>query len=394
MQKQRAFVEGDQVGNFRFEKFLGQGAFGEVWRIVEIGSGNIYAAKYYNLKQMQKLHGETQFRTLVEYIDNEFKVLTTVRHPHLLECYGKVPHKDGFFLNLQYCEGGTIEDLIAKEQNPLAENYVSIFLVQIVDLFLTLEPMKIIHRDLKLENILRDGAGRIAVADFGLSKIAESTATVCGTPLTMAPEVSFGQPNDHYTSKVDVWSLGVCIYMMLFGRDPFNKYSLIKSRPIQGPVKNMYHCSGPQLTFPPDIRISDGFKDLLKRMIHTNPLQRLDWKGVSQHPYIVNCRSLPQNKVQAIMKIPPISIPTSPAELNLEFLNSNRNVQDTYCSYVARYAAMSREVTEKFTMFQDVINLGHLEKPFKIIFCYLKKIRSELLKLLRPDGKSHQFHRF
>lgn len=99
------------------------------------------------------------------------------------------------------------------------------------------------HRDFKLPNILKHN-GIIKIADFGFSKMLGETnyaTTMLGSPLNMAPEILAGK---EYTNKADIWSIGICFYEMLFGKNPYTAKSIvellkkIKAHPFKVPPKS------------------------------------------------------------------------------------------------------------------------------------------------------------
>lgn len=95
------------------------------------------------------------------------------------------------------------------------------YLKELVEGFFEMQKHKILHWDLKLANILVKN-GHLVIADFGFAKMGVSiTDSKLGTPYYMAPEI-LNKVKEGYTSKVDVWSIGICFYYMLFGTFPFN----------------------------------------------------------------------------------------------------------------------------------------------------------------------------
>lgn len=120
----------------------------------------------------------------------------------------------------------------------------------------------IVHRDLKLENILVDERGYLTIIDFGISKRLDNkelnTETVCGTPLNMAPELLEGYK---YNKSVDLWSIGIIIYEMLIGKNPFNLAGEDLS-----PNEFLEMIQETEITFPHtdvDVRYSDEVKSFI-----------------------------------------------------------------------------------------------------------------------------------
>lgn len=139
---------------------------------------------------------------------------------------------NNYYFVYEYCNGGTLEKQISSYRNtpekviPLAKSIT--YFGEILSAFKLLTRNKIMHRDLKPDNILLHN-GKIKIADFGFSKSLRSPTdlaqTMLGSPIYMAPEVLNGDP---YTMKADIWSLGVVLYEMVFGVCPFQSQQIGK----------------------------------------------------------------------------------------------------------------------------------------------------------------------
>jgi serine/threonine-protein kinase ULK/ATG1 len=134
----------------------------------------------------------------------------------VVKLYECIETNEYHYLVMEYCKYGDLHDYIkTKPSGTLAEEEAMDILVQILNGFKGLHEILVIHRDIKLRNILVAENCRIKIADFGLSKISEEgiATTIVGTPYTKAPEVFSGK---RYDNKADIWSLGVIFYQMLF----------------------------------------------------------------------------------------------------------------------------------------------------------------------------------
>lgn len=132
---------------------------------------------------------------------------------------------NNFYFIYEYCNGGTLENLLAKEKK-LTEQRALLIFKQLLDAFQILNKYNIMHRDMKPDNIFFHN-GVIKLGDFGFCKnlgSAEDMAkTMLGSPIYMAPEVLKGEI---YSIKADIWSLGVVLYEMVFGHCPFQSNSI------------------------------------------------------------------------------------------------------------------------------------------------------------------------
>jgi len=151
-----------------------------------------------------------------ELFETERTILTKVKNENVVRLYECIETPEYQYLVMEYCKHGDLHDYIkAKPNSTLAEEEAMGILVQILNGFKGLHEILVIHRDIKLRNILVAENDRIKIADFGLSKISEEgvATTIVGTPYTKAPEVFSGK---RYDNKADIWSLGVIFYQMLY----------------------------------------------------------------------------------------------------------------------------------------------------------------------------------
>ena len=182
------------------------------------------------------------------------------------------------------------------KQKRFPENVVKFYAVQLIMAIGYLHQRGIIHRDMKLENILLDEDGYIKLIDFGLAKRLqqdELTATIAGTPEYMAPEVL---EQTGHNAGVDWWAIGVLMYEMLIGVTPFfnrNKNMLqmkIKNAKVVFPDRTKYK-----------IDYSDGIVDVIRRLLEKNKSERLgakeDFVEVLSHPYFKDDPDLDLNAI-------------------------------------------------------------------------------------------------
>jgi|JI6StandDraft_1071083.scaffolds.fasta_scaffold10719_5 serine/threonine protein kinase len=174
---------------------------------------------------------------------------------------------NNFYFVYEYCNGGTLYAML-KREGKLPEDKALGYFRQLVEAFRVLSKHNIMHRDLKPDNILFHN-GVLKLGDFGFCKNLKEdndmTATMLGSPIYMAPEVLKG---DSYTTKADIWSLGVVLFEMLYGFCPFETGSI-----AQLIAKVTTTC----VQFPVGVQVSESTQNMIRRMVEKDPVRRIDW---------------------------------------------------------------------------------------------------------------------
>lgn len=268
------------MGNYEFLKELGKGAFATVYLARHRSSNRLFAIKQQARNQIDPN------RKLKQLFDSELEILQKIDHPNLLKFYEMLKTANSYYLVLEYCKHGDLEQSIKKTypDGKVPEAVAVKYLAQIVNGFRELTRKKIMHRDFKLANIFLDD-DRVVIGDFGFAKEGfEENTTYLGTKLTMAPELLNAGTNCRYTNKADLWSVGVTYYKMLFGTYPWltEKETELK---IMIREKN-----GLKLPWTSGIShlLSTHSKDFLRRVLTEDPVQRISWGEVFKHPLVVN----------------------------------------------------------------------------------------------------------
>ncbi|XP_026547857.1 uncharacterized serine/threonine-protein kinase SgK494, partial [Notechis scutatus] len=192
--------------------FLSKGAFGTVLKVLDSSQAKVFA-----LKVVPKM--EVLRRDSVRQCKEEVSIQRQVHHP-FLHCLGESwQGKHHLFIMCGYCSSGDLFTLW-KSSGPLAEGALRLFATELVLVLAYLHNQGIVHRDIKMENILLDEQGHLKLADFGLSRHlpwGRRAFTICGTLQYMAPEVLSGGP---YAHAAEWWSLGVLLFAMATGQFP------------------------------------------------------------------------------------------------------------------------------------------------------------------------------
>ncbi|CAH2245515.1 serine threonine- kinase N2 [Pelobates cultripes] len=201
--------------DFKLRSVLGRGSFGKVLLAKYKNTNKMYA-----LKVMRK--GDIESSPMLDSLLCEkrvFQAVTNKRYPFLINLFGCFHTQDHIIFAMEYAAGGDLSTLLNNKRRPFPESRAIFFSACVVLGLDFLHEQKIIHRDLKLENIVLDDKGFAKITDFGLCKegigYGDTTGSPRGTPHYVAPEVCKRKP---YTRAVDWWSFGVVIYVMLSGK--------------------------------------------------------------------------------------------------------------------------------------------------------------------------------
>ena len=247
--------------NFEFLKVLGKGTYGKVILCRERATMNLYAMKI--IKKEMVLFNDNIHQILAEK-----RVLQKTSHPFLLNLKYSFTTCDRLCLVTEFVNGGELYFQLEKELkqgNPFSENRARFYGAEIISALEYLHTNAIIHRDLKLENILLDKDGHIRIIDFGLCKENIQwnceTTTLCGTPEYRAPEIII---HDYYGKVVDWWAFGIIMCEMLVGKNPFYD----ENRDVM--FENVLEVD---IIFPR--WLSDSARDLLSGLLNKEPQNRL-----------------------------------------------------------------------------------------------------------------------
>jgi len=259
--------EGLIIGKYKFQCSLGKGNFGVVWKALHIETQEIVAIKMVN-KAIFIDHPKFE-----SYLLAETKYLPLIKHENVVRLIEFFEDKSTLYFVIEYCNFGDL-GIYLKSKLRIPEQEALGYLKQLISAFQILNSHKIMHRDLKLENILLTKIGNdekiiIKLCDFDFLKKGEIGSTYLGTCLYMAPEIL--KYNKYYTNKTDLWSLGVVLYKILYGNYPFRGKT--ESNLIQN-IENM------QVKYPEEYEISEFSVKLMKDIFQIDPEKRISWEKV------------------------------------------------------------------------------------------------------------------
>lgn len=258
-------------------KKIGQGANASVWLCEHRFTGVLYAVKILeNLNEKPKNHSVVT--TYKEELDIHKSLATSQHIVKLFEAYHE---GDRLLIVMEYMEGGTLTDHLMKKRTGYTEDKARSVIYDLLCAIKSLHDRNIVHRDIKLDNILVAKDGSVKVCDFGFSQVrkkGEGLLGRCGTPTYMAPEVVQRFPCDESS---DMWSIGVCSYLLMGGYPPY--YTSTRS------MKRLFHkIVYTQFKFHDHEweAISSSAKDFISSLLIKNPRKRLTVNEALEHPWI------------------------------------------------------------------------------------------------------------
>jgi hypothetical protein len=259
------------VDFYGFGKILGTGSFGEVRLAWHRLAGVKVAIKSY---EKSRITDPSQWKR----VQQEVEVLARINHLHGLRLFETIDTPKRIHIVTEYCSGGNLCTYV-KGRGRLPEGEARRIFTQLVASVEYLHGNGIIHRDIKLENVLFADERRdvVKLVDYGFAVVVPDPwrrlRIFCGTPSYMAPEIC--QRREYHGRPVDVWSLGVLLYACVVGRFPFSgkTYPDLYKRIVAG-----------QLAFPD--HVSSSARDLLRRMLTVDPARRLSLANVATHPWV------------------------------------------------------------------------------------------------------------
>lgn len=249
---------------------IGQGSFGQVFYAKHKKTGAIYAIKAIDKKNKTNQEGKSYFR-------REIEIMYKIRHPNIVKLYTHFEDDDFCYFVMEYVSKGNLYDNLQKQRKKCFDiKTVALLMRDLLSSVYYLHKMDppIVHRDIKLENILINEFGRLKLTDFGWSNYIfddEVRDTFCGTPVYQAPEMINRKEHDH---NVDIWCMGIIMFEMLTGYLPFNATN---KEILEESIKKV------KINWPNDI--DRAAKDLISKILRYDPKDRISIENMFKHPF-------------------------------------------------------------------------------------------------------------
>lgn len=253
---------------------VGRGSFGDVFKCRSLADNSIVALKEIVIGRDSR--GKDTSRQL-HILEREIRVMQKLNHPNIVKYLGSKRNEDGLSIFMEFADGGTVGNEL-REKGPMTEDVASGFMRQLLAGLEYLHNRRIIHRDLKGDNLFLMKSGVLKVGDFGTSKELQTlkfSDSVAGTPNFMAPEMI--ECVGHST-EADIWSVGCCAIQMMTAKAPFHN--------LDNQMAVMFAVLKGQITKQVPNGCSEEFRDFIKVCTFRSPPDRWPCSALLGHVWL------------------------------------------------------------------------------------------------------------
>ena len=283
------------IDNLILEKCIGSGAFGEVYLTMIKGDNSRKLAT----KKLER--SKIEGTEAMKYLKNEILILQKLNHPNIVKYESIKKTKNHFYLVMEFCNGGELSKALEKYQEkygkPFSQEIVQHLMRQIIDAFKYIHEQKVVHRDIKLDNILINFESekdkedlnmlkaKVKIIDFGFACFVNKSGllfSTLGSPINMDP-IILKKLNSNskkarqlgYDQKADIWSLGTICYEMLIGRSAFDAEDM---KELMQKIENG--------TYTVPTNLSKEVISFINGMLQYESSQRLTCEELSKYPFL------------------------------------------------------------------------------------------------------------
>ena len=287
---------------YLYGRQIGHGAFGQVNIALHIASGRLVAIKIFAKKNLKNTRAKQK-------IKNEIEMLSHFHHPFINQILDNFETDTHIFIVMEYVCGDLLGFI--RKRGKLSEAVSKLIFKQLIEGLKYIHKKKVVHRDIKLDNILIDLTNTIKICDFGVSRYYSKDELMfehCGTPAYISPEIF--ENNGYKGTGCDIWSAGVTLYYMLEGVQPFKANSIkeLENTIIKGDYK-------------PLEEVSSEVNDLIKGMLQVNTKKRFGVDDILNHPWLNKVDLNQRQKLNLFTDAEKILM----SKFDVNYLNSNKS---------------------------------------------------------------------
>ncbi|CAD8134114.1 unnamed protein product [Paramecium pentaurelia] len=371
-------MSGKQIGDYILLEELGKGSFGCVYKCQNIIDQSFHAIKIIQFQSLSNCEG-----MVGELLKDEISVLAKIDSPNVLKLEHYFQSKTNCYIVMEYCNGGDLERYWEKNGRIIKEQKVIEIIIQILNGLSQLHKQNVIHRDIKLANILMHD-DLIKIADLGFCKQLQNQdmeVSLClGTPGTMAPEVA---GFESYGLQSDIFSIGCIFYQLLYGELPFeclNIKSYIKAINQQN------------INFDKnDVVIQNEVKEIISKMLKVDPKQRLTFPQLYQYPLFKN--------IQKMSLASQIAINNMRNQETTNFYNdiysNNQDIQiqqEGMTALRSNRESLRTQTENQHEQFQQIGNLQNINNNNQYLQDNVSKLAFEIMAAQQLCPKQQSIH--
>ncbi|TNM84971.1 hypothetical protein fugu_009149 [Takifugu bimaculatus] len=256
------------MNTYHVLELVGEGSYGRVFKGRKMYSGQVVALKFIN--KVGRSEKELQ------NLKREIEIMRGLQHPNIIKLFDSFETKTEIVIVTEYAEGQLYQ--VLEDDGKLPETQVREIACQLASALYYLHSHRILHRDMKPQNVLLMKDGTVKLCDFGFARAMSFSTFVLtsikGTPLYMCPELIQEKPYDH---TADLWSLGCILYELHTGAPPFYTQSIFQL---------LNHIVADPVPWPDTM--SDDCLSFLKGLLRKDPQKRLSWSDLLRHPFVAD----------------------------------------------------------------------------------------------------------
>ncbi|PSN71063.1 Pkinase-domain-containing protein [Corynespora cassiicola Philippines] len=324
-----------RINQYLIRQEIGRGSFGAVHLAVD-QYGNEYAVKEFSKSRLRKRaqsnllrrpsarrrrqhalaagigfnsplhrHSSSDDNNSLDLIKEEIAIMKKLNHPNVVSLIEVLddPEEDSLYMVMEMCKKGVVMQVgLDDRADPYDEEQCRCWFRDMILGIEYLHAQGIIHRDIKPDNCLITDDDVLKIVDFGVSEMFDKqgemkTAKSAGSPAFMPPELCVPK-HGHVSGKAaDIWSMGVTLYCLMFGRIPFEKHGMIE-------LYQSIRMDRPEF----EVEVNEDFKDLILRLLQKDPEKRITMEEIREHPWVTRKGTdplLPTSENVAVIVEPP-----------------------------------------------------------------------------------------